>query len=695
MKIRKLPAIYLLLFLLISVCVYPQSPRRPDVDMDAFIQNIFDQQTDNVPYEDVYESLFQFYRYPLDLNKATRDDLQDLFLLSPVQVEAFLKYREQNGKLLSMYEIQAIPGFDKATIDKLLPFVKVQDDGIYKDARGLLKRMYNEHDNHYLIMRYQQTLEQQKGFAPDAKPSQKFLGSPEQLFARYRVYQKNDFSFGITTKKDVGEQLAWNPDKKQYGMDFYSAHLTLYNIGKIKCLALGDYQLMIGQGLASSAGFYRGKGAEPVLTAKRSNQGLRPYTSAMEFNYYRGAAITYALHKTIDFTAYYSNRAVDANVIKDTTDLDEYTSTIFINGLHRTDKELQGKGALNEQISGQYLQYNSVDGRLKIGLSSIYTWYDNRILRNPTLTTIYDFSGSNNLNLGADFSYVFQNFNFFGEINRSKSGGVAALGGFIASLHPTLDMALSARSYDVNYHAFYSNAFREQSLAQNERGIYWGVKYMPIKKLNFAGSFDRFEFPWLISRADAPTEGYEYRIRVNFMPTKKITLYAQYVGEVKQLNAPNRVGNTDVLSNTHRRNYLINLDYKAEKLITLKTRIQFSDFRQEMQPLEQGIVALQDVNFDFGKFRISTRFAIFDAQDYNVRIYVFEKNVLYAFAMPLYYGQGVRNYILLQYKINRQTDVWLRVAQFNYRNQDNISSGLNEIDGSTKTDVTLQVKYDF
>lgn len=63
--------------------------------------------------------------------------------------------------------------------------------------------------------------------------------------------------------------------------------------------------------------------------------------------------------------------------------------------------------------------------------------------------------------------------------------------------------------------------------------------------------------------------------------------------------------------------------------------------------------------------------------------------------MPLYQGIGVRNYVIMQYKLNRNWDFWFRVAAFNYREIDAISAGINEIDGNTKTDITIQTKYNF
>jgi hypothetical protein len=687
---------FIFLCFLFSNAAFGQNPKRSEIDMDRFVQDLFGQQTGNANYENIYEGVFQYYRTPLDLNKATREELENLYILSPFQINSLLNYIKKNGKLLTVYELQAVPSFDKPIIDKLLPFVTVPDDGLTSDARSLWKRIKDE-DNNYAIFQYARTLEKQKGFGLPDTSANRFLGTPDRHYARYRIQQKNDFSIGITTEKDVGEQIAWNPARQQYGMDFYSGHFAIFNKGILKAAVVGDYQVQIGQGLVMSAGFYIGKGAEPVSTVKRSNQGIRPFSSVMEYGFLRGGAATLNFGR-FDLTNFVSYRNLDGNVHPSLDTLqysEDYTSSVLHTGLHRTASELANKGQLSEKIAGTHLLYSNKDKNLKIGVNSVYTRYDPTIQRIPRSYNQFDFQGKENYNFGADFSYNWQNMSFFGEYSRSKGGGNGLVAGVVSSLSSKIDVALLYRSYDPNFYSFYGNTFGEISTNRNERGIYWGLKYTPMRKLNFAAYFDKFSFPWLTIRSDAPTEGYEYMLRVNWMPTKKITLYVQYRDEIKQINKVNNTTNLDYIVSSDRRNFMINLDYYAEKIVSLKSRVQFTTYQQEGGNIENGIVILQDVNFDFKRFRISARFAIFDDQDYNTRIYVYEKTVLYGFSLPLYYGQGMRNYILLQYKVNKNIDIWLKLARFDYRNTNSISSGLNEIHGNSKTDVTMQVKYDF
>ena len=104
---------------------------------------------------------------------------------------------------------------------------------------------------------------------------------------------------------------------------------------------------------------------------------------------------------------------------------------------------------------------------------------------------------------------------------------------------------------------------------------------------------------------------------------------------------------------------------------------------------------VQDVNLDFGKVRFSTRFALFDTDDYDNRQYVYEKDVLYYFFIPAYYGRGFRNFYMVQLKAGKNIDIWAKWAYTKYRNQETIGSGLEQINGDLRNDIRIQMRVKF
>jgi hypothetical protein len=92
---------------------------------------------------------------------------------------------------------------------------------------------------------------------------------------------------------------------------------------------------------------------------------------------------------------------------------------------------------------------------------------------------------------------------------------------------------------------------------------------------------------------------------------------------------------------------------------------------------------------------ITARFAIFDTDGYNSRIYAYENDVLYSFSIPAYYSQGTRFYIIGKYSIGKKVDLWLRYAQTYFTNTTSIGSGLDLINGPTRSDIRAQIRLRF
>ena len=114
-------------------------------------------------------------------------------------------------------------------------------------------------------------------------------------------------------------------------------------------------------------------------------------------------------------------------------------------------------------------------------------------------------------------------------------------------------------------------------------------------------------------------------------------------------------------------------------------------------PSENGILVLQDVTYKpkESKFSFTARFALFDTDSYNSRIYSYENDVLYYFRIPAYYFQGARTYITTRYQFKKGIDLWIRWGNWMYTNRNTIGSGLNEINGSSKTDIRAQLRFQF
>jgi len=684
--------ITLLALLLCFFQPFAQEYPRREINIRNFIQDIVGNPDGGVN-EDLFESLYQNYLNPIDLNKVSREQLASVYVLSEKQLNSFFSYRQKAGNLLSIYELQAIPDFDLSTIYKLIPFVAVKPDGL---SFGTLTDGFSG-SNQYFLLRYAQILETKKGFTePDSRSKVRYEGSPMKLYARYKMYSSKDFSLGFTLEKDEGEsQLT----------DFKSFHLQFQNKGHWKNITLGDYQLQLGQGLISSAGFYIGKGSETVLTTRRNHLGVRPYTSALENNYFRGAAATYQLGR-FEIIGFYSRLNRDGNIVQDKATNLEYASSLQTSGLHRTASEIADKGSIFEENIGTDITFKNKDNTLQIGFTALKTNFDKTIQKAEKDYNLYEFSGNENILTGLHYSYNYQNFNFFGEIARSSSGGIGGVSGVLASLGKRTDFSILFRKYDRDFHSFYANGFSENSRNINETGLYAGIKHALNRKWSVAAYFDYFQFPWYRYLVDKqPTIGFDYLGRISYQPQKNLQIFFQFRQENKEENTKitetyidkgkEKTREITVVRDRTRRVFIANLDYKISKTLNVQTRASYSTYQFEDQEFTQGFAIAQDVNTDFGKLSLSGRLAFFKTDDYDNRQYFYEQDVLYAFAFPAYYQHGIRHYLMAQYKISRNVDAWVRWARTDLFDGGIFSSGLEEIPLSHRSEVKVQIRLHF
>lgn len=688
--------ISLSLIIACSQVLFSQSRLQKDLDIEQFIEEVFAVQNGDVSSEELYETLLLFYSNPINLNNTNKDELRSLFILSDSQINNLITYIEENGKLLSIYELQAVEELDLTTIYKLIPFVSVYEGGLNSDNRNIWKRITSEQNN-YLLLRFESTLENKKGYTPKQDSSDnRYAGDKGKYYMRFRVSHINDFSLGFTAEKDAGEEFTWDSKTKRYGADYYSGHIQLQNQGIIKNVIVGDYQIQYGQSLLLGAGFNVGKGAEAITTVRRSNLGIRPYTSVIETNFFRGGAATVAVAKDLEFTGFFSSLRQDAALNTDTVEQENFITSIQQSGFHRTKSELNAKDEVTETNYGGTLLYKSKKQSFTIGSTFIINQFSTPLIRAQRIYNTYEFKGSSNYNLGLFGDYNWQNISLFGEAALSKSSGFGGVLGAIINLNTKLETSIVLRQYDKNFHSLYGNAFGESTRNINEQGWYWGLKYRPIRKLEFTGYFDSFRYQWIRSSINAPSSGFEYLIRANYRPSRNTLLYFQFREQTKADN-PSADEQEEAIRFPlpgKKRNYTVNLDFPASDRLSFKSRVQWStyDFNEA---LTNGFAIWQDMNLDFGKFRISGRYAIFETDDFNNAQYAYERDLLYAFAVPAYSGTASRHYVLVQYRPLKKLTFWIKYAQTNYRDREIIGSGLEQIEGNKRTDIKFQIRINF
>ncbi|MEP1096546.1 MAG: helix-hairpin-helix domain-containing protein [Cyclobacteriaceae bacterium] len=696
-----------------SCACLPIQAQNDAIDLEKFAERLFQVQDENIPYEDMYESLLLLYSSKMNLNKADPDELASLYILSPNQINNLFGHIEKNGKLLSINELQTITGFDPETIRAIKPFISVEESAT--DGRPFLQRVLSEENNY--MLRWTRRLERQLGFTQAvpldtsliknkdggidtlATPPSRYRGSADKIYGRFRTSHKQDFSLGFTFEKDAGEKVEFLNSQK--GFDFYSYHMLLENKLGFDKIMLGDFQMQVGQGLIFGAGFTAGKGSETVNTVKRNTLGIRPYTSVLESGFFRGIGLSKSIKK-LSVTVFYSKIQQDGNIQQvakissNSTDLDEeeFVNSIQNTGFHRTESEIKIKDQVSEQSIGASLEFRPTR-RLRVGLSGLNTNYSTPIQKRPNNYNQFEFKGTHNYVISSNTSFSWQNFSLFAEGARSKSGGLGAVAGLMTSLSPFIDASFLIRHYDKDFHSFYGTGFSENSRAINENGAYWGLQIKLTRKHKFNAYYDKFSFPWLKFRTEAPSQGYENLFRYTYSPHRQISLYAQMRQQSREVSVA--AENVNILQEQIKRNYIFNIDYHPQSWLNLKTKVQSSTVDQGSN-FSKGIAIIQDVNFTAWKFKVHTRMALFDSQDFNNAQYVYENDVLYAFSIPAYVGTGVRSYVMVRCDPFRTTSLWIKYVRTEFRNSSmakTIGSALDLTQGDTSSEIKVMLRHKF
>jgi hypothetical protein len=678
----------LLINLLAGFAQVPQEPvaNTTEQQLENMTANSEDLETEDDSY---LQQMRQLEKHPVNLNNADEELLMELGFLSPTQIRNLLAYRSLLGKLINIYELQAIPGWDVTTIQKVRPFVTVSEEK--NILAGLATRLRNGENS--LLIRVSQTLEKSKGYRLDTASAKSYYpGSPQRIFVRYKFTHRNFLQYGILGEKDAGEEFFRGSQKK--GFDFYSAHFFARNAGIIKSLALGDFTVNLGQGLTQWMSLAFKKGPD-ITTIKRQSAILRPYNSTGEVFFHRGAGLTIGRGKW-QATIFGSLRKVDANFKTDSAASPEnFITALQTSGLHRTNSELEDKGIQRQFAFGGNISWQQK--RLHLGVNGIQFRFKYPLMKAPEPYNLYALAGERLTNYSTDYSYTFKNIHVFGEAAISNKRYGALVQGLLLSLATNVDMSFVYRCVSKGYQSLYSNAFTETASPTNEKGFFAGVTVHPHSSWRIAAYADVYRFPWLKFRLNNPSYGKEYMIQFEYKLTKRFEIYSRYKAESKSVNdVPLLQTLTPVLIQV-KKSWRTNFIYKVNPVLTSRTRLEILWFDKNGPAAEEGFLMYFDLLYKPLLKRLSgnLRLQYFETGGYNSRLYAYENDVLYSYTIPAFYSKGCRYYFNLHYSAGRNVGLWARWARFIYADKEFIGSGPDEIKASHKSEWKLQILYKF
>ncbi|EIY18300.1 hypothetical protein HMPREF1061_03213 [Bacteroides caccae CL03T12C61] len=645
---------------------------------DLSVNNDINNSVNSLNWENELEELSNRLQEPVNLNSATREQLEQFPFLSDIQIEHLLAYIYIHGQMETIYELQLVEELDRQTIQYLLPFVCIK--AINNEPAFRWKTMLKDagrYGKNEVLTRLDIPFYKRKGY------EHTYLGPSVYNSVKYTFRYRDQLYAGGVAEKDAGEPFAALHNR--YGYDYYSFYLLLQNCGRLKSLAVGNYRLSFGQGLVMSTDYLMGKTIYASSFNNRST-GIKRHSSTDEYNYFRGVATTVALTKRLSVSAFYSHRNMDGVVT------DGEITSVYKTGLHRSRKEADKKNLLTSQLTGGNVSYQQ--NHIRLGITGVYYVFNRPYEPELTGYSKYNIHGNHFYNLGIDYAYRWRRFSFQGETAIGKQGW-ASLNRLQYSPVQDIQFILIHRFYSYDYWAMYAHSFGEGSTVQNEQGYYVGLETTPFSHWRFFVSFDLFSFPWKKYRINKPSRGTDGLIQATFTPRTNLSMYLKYRYKQKERDLTGSKGTLTLPIFHHQLRYRLN--YSLNDVFSSRTTLDYNHFHSQDRAATKGYQVTQMISSQLPWTRLfaDVQGSYFCTDDYDSRVYVSEKGLLYTFYTPSFQGRGFRCAVRLRYELNKH---WLFITKFGetiYLNRNEIGSGNDLIYGNKKADIQMQLRIKF
>ena len=656
----------------------PSENLMEEVLEDLSVNNDINNSVNSLNWENELEELSNRLQEPVNLNSATLEQLEQFPFLSDIQIEHLLAYIYIHGQMETIYELQLVEELDRQTIQYLLPFVCIK--AINNEPAFRWKTMLKDagrYGKNEVLTRLDIPFYKRKGY------EHTYLGPSVYNSVKYTFRYRDQLYAGGVAEKDAGEPFAALHNR--YGYDYYSFYLLLQNCGRLKSLAVGNYRLSFGQGLVMSTDYLMGKTIYASSFNNRST-GIKKHSSTDEYNYFRGVATTVALTKRLSVSAFYSHRNMDGVVT------DGEITSVYKTGLHRSRKEADKKNLLTSQLTGGNVSYQQ--NHIRLGITGVYYVFNRPYEPELTGYSKYNIHGNHFYNLGIDYAYRWRRFSFQGETAIGKQGW-ASLNRLQYSPVQDIQFMLIHRFYSYDYWAMYAHSFGEGSTVQNEQGYYVGLETTPFSHWRFFVSFDLFSFPWKKYRINKPSRGTDGLIQATFTPRTNLSMYLKYRYKQKERDLTGSKGTLTLPIFHHQLRYRLN--YSLNDVFSSRTTLDYNHFHSQDRAATKGYQVTQMISSQLPWTRLfaDVQGSYFCTDDYDSRVYVSEKGLLYTFYTPSFQGRGFRCAVRLRYELNKH---WLFITKFGetiYLNRNEIGSGNDLIYGNKKADIQMQLRIKF
>lgn len=653
--------------------------------------------------EEAYEVLTDLEQQPLNVNTAEVEQLLQIPGLTIDQVSDIIQYREKYGEMKSIDELSMIPSIDNNLRRFISHFLIVTDASgslwsTKEGRKGLLRRMKHEVTYTAGIPTYYRAGDRGASSVNGEtknKYADKYLGSPLRHSLRYSLSVGNDLKVNITGANNAAEPFF--SGRNTMGYDSYAYNVSIRNAGIFSQIVAGTFRARFGMGLTMNNNFTLGK--QTVASSLGKGGGVfSPHSSASDSRHLQGIAATAMLGRW-NVSGFLSWRYIDATLNDDGT-----ISTILTSGYHRTETEMQKKNNASQTTAGAHVGYRVVKPGMyfSVGVSAVYSHLNTPInpvfskadtVSNSRLYRLFYPTGSTFSNYGADYTLRYHDITLAGETATGSSGGIATINGVTWKAPYGITLTGVYRFYSYRYASLYASSLSEGGAVQNESGAYIGIGWSRLRYLTLNFYTDIAYFPWKKYRVSDASRAFDNCLTATYS-RDDWSLAVRYRLKSKQKD----MTTTDDEGNA-RKQLAYRTDQRLRFIFSLdrphwQAKSQVEGCLLKFDGTSNGIIVSQSLGYKAGnKWSVYGTAAYFTTDDYDSRLYTYERGMQYGFGYSSYYGQGMRLSVVGSYAPFRWMKVLAKVGHTRYFDRSTIGTAERMIFSNRQTDIDLQVKF--
>lgn len=656
------------ILLLLSALTLPA--QSPQVGWETLYAQLLEQDDETGQSdEETYELLSELAEHPIALNQATREDLERIPFLSEAQIEELIAYITQYHGMRTMGELSLIESLDGLR-RALLPYFLLLTDDETTHFPSL----------HTILQRGRHTVVGQMGvpFYDRQGDHEGFLGPKYRHSIRYTFQYGPYITAGLTASQDAGEPFFAGGNR--WGYDHYSYYAVARKMTRhLKTIAVGRYRVRMGLGLVVNNDVAFGK-MMTLPSLFRTGSTIRGHASRSSYNYLQGAAAEVALSKHFVLSAFLSWRTIDATLTKDGKGI----ATLLQTGYHRTTSEMNRKDNASQTASGGHIAWRH--GGFHLGATGVWTRFDKPLQpnRSQAFRRFYP-AGEAFWNASIDYGYTSHRLSLSGETATGGCRALATLHALSFRAYPTLTLTAVQRYYSYKYQAVMGQSFADGGRVQNESGVMAKVDWALGSFWTLTAYTDFAYFPWAKYQVYASSHSWDHFLQTTYHRDHWI-LTARYRLRSRMKGDATKAGLIDETSQRAR----LTVAYTGAQWAF---RTQADAIRSASQQTSNGYMLSQSATWSgLRGLQATVQGGYFHTDDYASRIYTYERGLLYAFSFPAYFGEGLHYALFLRADMGQRWMLIAKLSVTDYFDRDHISSGLQQIDRSSKADLELQLR---